>query len=121
MTRPGHTEPVAQSASLTMRVDGLLEHAETLARTPITAAEYYGQVLNELADLLEAHSVAVWSVRDDSVSLLFDTQGKTDREHVASSVEPIGRLEPDRTVIVPPGIGGRWPNGTEFARCIACV
>jgi multidrug efflux pump subunit AcrA (membrane-fusion protein) len=121
MTRPGHPESVARSASLTMRVDGLLDHAETLARTPISTSEYYGQILSELADLLEAHSVAVWSVRDDHVSLLFDTQGKIDRDHVAACVEPVGRLETDRTMIVPPGVGGRWPNGTEFARCIACV
>lgn len=121
MTRPGQPESVDHSVSLTMRVDGLLEHVETLARTPISATEYYGQVLGELADLLEAHSVAVWSVRDDSASLLFDTQGNLDRDRVVAFVEPVGKLEPDRTVIVPPGIGGRWPNGTEFARCIACV
>ena len=121
MTGPSHPESATRSASLTMRVDGLLEHAETLARTPVAAAEYYGQVLGELADILQVHSVAVWSVRDDSASLLYDTRGDTDRDRIAASVEPVGRLEPDRTVIVPPGISGRWPNATEFARCIACV
>ena len=104
-----------------LRVDGLLEHAETLGRTPVSTSEYYGQVLGELADILEAHSAAVWSVREESVSLLFDTHGDSDRDRIAAFVEPIGRLETDRTVIVPPGVGGRWPNGTEFARCIACV
>lgn len=121
MDRPSHPESVARSASLMMRVDGLLEHAETLGRTPAATSEYYGQVLGELADILEAHSAAVWSVREDSVSLLFDTQGDLDRNRLAAFVEPVGRLETDRTVIVPPGVGGRWPNATEFARCIACV
>lgn len=121
MNRPSHPESVARSASLMMRVDGLLEHAEVLGRTPVSTTEYYGQVLGELADILEAHSAAVWSVREESVSLLFDTQGGLDRDRLAAFVEPVGRLETDRTVIVPPGVGGRWPNATEFARCIACV
>ena len=121
MNRPSQPESTTRSASLTMRVDGLLEHAEKLARTPVKTTEYYGQVLSELADILEAHSVAVWSVRDDSVSPLFDTQGELDRDRMSGFVEPVGRLELDRTVIVPPGVGGRWPNGTEFARCLSCV
>ncbi len=121
MNRPSQPESVARSASLMMRVDGLLEHAEVLGRTLVSASEYYAQVLGELADILEAHSAAVWSVREDSVSLLFDTQGESDRDRIAAFVEPVGRLETDRTVIVPPGVGGRWPNTTEFARCIACV
>ncbi|RLT01317.1 MAG: HlyD family efflux transporter periplasmic adaptor subunit [Planctomycetota bacterium] len=121
MDRPSHPESVARSASLMMRVDGLLEHAETLGRTPVATSEYYGQVLGELAEILEAHSAAVWSVREDSVSLLFDTQEDSDRDRLAAFVEPVARLETDRTVIVPPGVGGRWPNATEFARCIACV
>ena len=121
MNRPGHSESEARSAPLMVRVDGLLEHAENLGRKSLTAAEYYGQVLSELADILEAHSVAAWSVRDDSVTLLFDTLGETDRERIAAFVEPVGRLEVDRTVIVPPASAGRWPNGTEFVRCIACV
>ncbi len=121
MNSPRQPESVARSASLMMRVDGLLEHAETLGRTPVATSEYYGQVLGELADILEAHSVAAWSIREESVSLLFDTQGDSDRDRIAAFVEPVGRLETDRTVIVPPGVGGRWPNATEFARCIACV
>ena len=121
MNRPSQPESVARSASLMMRVDVLLEHAESLGRTPVTTTEYYGQVLGELADILEAHSVAVWSVREEGVSLLFDTQGDSDRDRIALAVEPIGRLEADRTVIVPPGVGGRWPNATEFARCISSV
>lgn len=104
-----------------LRVDHLLEHAESLGRTSVTAAEYYGRVLGELADILEAQSVAVWSVREDNVSLLFDTQVDAIRDRIADFVEPVGRLEADRTVIVPPSVGGRWPNATEFARCIACV
>ncbi len=119
MNSPSQPESVARSASLMMRVDGLLEHAETLGRTPVATSEYYGQVLGELADILEAHSVAAWSIREESASLLFDTQGDSDR--IAAFVEPVGRLEADRTVIVPPAVGGRWPNATEFARCIACV
>lgn len=121
MNHPSHPESIARSASLMMRVDGLLEHAEVLGRTPASATEYYGQVLGELADILEAHSAAVWSVREESVSLLFDTLGDSDRDRITAFVEPVGRLETDRTVIVPPGVGGRWPNATEFARCIACV
>lgn len=121
MTFPSHSESVARSASLLARVDGLLEHAETLARTTVATGDYYRQVLGELADILEADSVAVWSARDESVSLLFDTRRELDRDRVAQAVEPIGRLEADRTVLVPPGSGGRLPNALEFARCIACV
>ncbi|MBC7816380.1 MAG: HlyD family efflux transporter periplasmic adaptor subunit [Planctomycetaceae bacterium] len=121
MTFPSHSESVARSASLLARADGLLEHAETLARTTIATGDYYRQVLGELADILEADSVAVWSARDDSVSLLFDTCRDLDRDRVAQAVELIGRLEADRTVLVPPGVGGRLPNAMEFARCIACV
>ncbi len=121
MTFPGPSESVARSASLLARVDSLLEHAETLARTAVATGDYYRQVLGELADILEADSVAVWSARDDSVSLLFDTRPDLDRDRVAEAVEPIGRLEADRTVLVPPGAGGRLPNGMPFARCIACV
>ena len=121
MTFPSHSESVARSASLLARVDSLLEHAETLARTTVATGDYYRQVLGELADILEADSVAVWSARDDSVSLLFDTRRDMDRDRVAQAVEPIGRLEADRTVLVPPGAGGRLPNALEFARCIACV
>lgn len=121
MNGPSQPESVARSASLMMRVDGLLEHAEILGRTSVSAPEYYAQVLGELSDILEAHSVAVWSVREDSVSLMFDTQGESDRDRIATFVEPVGRLEADRTVIVPPSVGGRWPNSTEFARCMACV
>lgn len=121
MNLPSHPESIARSASLMLRVDGLLKHAESFGRTAVTATQYYSQVLGELVDILEAQSVAVWSVREDSVSLLFDTQGDSDRDRIAEAVEPVGRLEADRTVIVPPGVGGRWPNATEFARCIACV
>ncbi len=121
MNSPSQPEPVVRSASLILRVDGLLVHAESLGRTLVAPSEYYGQVLGELADILEAHSVAAWSIREESVSLLFDTQGDSDRDRIATFVEPVGRLETDRTVIVPPGVGGRWPNATEFARCIACV
>lgn len=121
MTFPSHSESVARSASLLARVDGLLEHAETLARTTVATGDYYRQVLGELADILEADSVAVWSARDESVSLLFDTRSDLDRDRVAQAVEPIGRLEADRTVLVPPGVGGRLPNALEFSRCIACV
>lgn len=121
MNPPSQPESVARSSSLMLRVDGLLEHAETLGQTPVATAEYYEQVLGELADILEAHSVAVWSIREDSATLLFDTQGDSDRDRIATFVEPVGRLESDRTVIVPPGVGGRWPNATEFARCLACV
>lgn len=121
MTFPSQSESVARSASLLARVDGLLEHAETLARTTVATGDYYRQVLGELADILEADSVAVWSARDDSVSLLFDSRSELDRDRVAQAVEPIGRLEADRTVLVPPGANGRLPNELEFARCIACV
>ncbi|MFM9963475.1 MAG: HlyD family efflux transporter periplasmic adaptor subunit [Planctomycetaceae bacterium] len=121
MTFPNPSESVARSASLLARVDGLLEHAETLARTTIATGDYYRQVLDELADILEADSVAVWSAREESVSLLFDTRRDLDRDRVAQGVEPIGRLEADRTVHVPAGVGGRLPNAMEFARCIACV
>ncbi len=121
MTFPSQSESVARSASLLARVDGLLEHAETLARTTVATSDYYRQVLGDLADILEADSVAVWSARDESVSLLFDTRSDLDRDRVAQAVEPIGRLEADRTVLVPPGVGGRLPNALEFARCIACV
>lgn len=121
MNSPSQPEPVIQSASQMMRVDGLLEHAETLGQTPVVPSEYYGQVLGELSDILEAHSVAAWSIREESVSLLFDTQGNSVVDRNAAFVEPVGRLETDRTVIVPPGVGGRWPNATEFTRCIACV
>lgn len=121
MTFPSQSESVARSASLLARVDGLLEHAETLARTTLATSDYYRQVLGDLADILEADSVAVWSARDESVSLLFDTRRDLDRDRVAQAVEPIGRLEADRTVLVPPGVGGRLPNALEFARCIACV
>ncbi len=121
MTFPSQSESVARSASLLARVDGLLEHAETLARTTVATGDYYRQVLGELADILEADSVAVWSARDESVSLLFDTRSELDRDRVAQAVEPIGRLEADRTVLVPPGASGRLPNALEFARCIACV
>lgn len=121
MTFPSHSESVARSASLLARVDGLLEHAETLARTTVATSDYYRQVLGDLADILEADSVAVWSARDESVALLFDTRSDLDRDRVAQAVEPIGRLEADRTVLVPPGVGGRLPNALEFARCIACV
>lgn len=121
MTFPSPSESVSRSASLLARMDGLLEHAETLARTPIGTNDYYRQVLGELADILEADSVAVWSAREDSVSLLFDTRSDLDRDRVAQAVEPVGRLEADRTVLVPPGVGGRLPNAMELARCIACV
>lgn len=121
MKPSGDFESAASPASLTMRVDGLLEHAETLGKSAITAAEYYGQVLGELSDILSAHSVAVWSVREDRVALLFDTQAHSDQSPAAEFVEPVGRVDVDRTVIVPPGVGGRWPNNTEFVRCLACV
>jgi len=58
MTFPSHSESVARSASLLARVDGLLEHAETLARTAVATGDYYRQVLGELADIMEADSVA---------------------------------------------------------------
>lgn len=121
MNFPRHSESVAQSASLLARIDGLLEHAEMLARTNVATNDYYRQVLGELADILEADGVAVWSARNDSVSLLFDTCSDLDRDRVAQAVEPVGRIEADRTVLVPPGANGRLSNALEFARCIACV
>ncbi|HLQ47188.1 MAG TPA: hypothetical protein VK137_20760, partial [Planctomycetaceae bacterium] len=121
MTTSLPSESVARSASLLTRVDGLLEHAERLARTAASASEFYPPVLNELADILDADGVAVWSVRDDRAALFFDTRTEPGWDWATRAVEPIGRLEVDRTVLVPPGVSGRLPNVTEFARCIACL
>lgn len=120
MSTADPADPVAHSESLLTRVDGLLDHAERLARTPVAVAEYYSQVLNELADILAADGVAIWSVRDDSITLFFDTRSEPGWDWATRAIEPIGRLELDRTVIVPPGVGGRLPNNTEFARCLSC-
>lgn len=102
------------------RVDGLLEHAERLARTSVSISEYYLEVLSELTDILQGAGVAVWSVRDSGVSLLFDTETASEWDWKTRAVEPIGRVDVEQTVIVPPEVGGRWPNPTEFVRCIAC-
>lgn len=120
MSVPSSHESVSRSAAFMTRVDGLLEHAERLAQSTAQSAEFYQQVLSELADILEADGVAVWSIRDHDVSLFFDTNTDPNFHWGQSALEPIGRLEADRTVIVPPNVNGRLPNATEFARCIAC-
>ena len=120
MRIPDPAESRTRSTSLLTRVDELLEHAERLARTAVSVSEYSAQVLGELAEILGADGVAVWSVRDGSVTLFFDTRTAPDWDWGTRAVEPVSRLDPDRTVIVPPGVGGRLPNVTEFARCLAC-
>ena len=99
----------------------MLGHAERLARTNVATADFYRQVLDELVEILEADGAAIWSVRDDDVSLLFDTTAETNSETASKAVETVIRVEPDLTVIVPPNVGGRLPNGTEFTRCVACL
>ena len=120
MKTPDSAEPIVRSESFLTRVDGLLDHAERLARTAVSVADYYSQVLTELADILEAEGVAVWSVRENGVSLFFDTQVSTERDWQTHGVEPVGRVEPEETVVIPAGVGGRLPNATEFTRCITC-
>ncbi len=109
------------SASLLTRVDALLQHAERLSRTAASAGDFYGTILNELADILGADGAGVWSIRDGAAALFFDTRTAPSWVWSVIAAEPIGRLEVDRTVIVPPHVGGRLPNATEFARCIACL
>lgn len=120
MKTPDPTEPIRRSESLMTRVDGLLDHAERLAITSVSVAEYYSGVLGELADILQAVGVAVWSVRDNGVSLFFDTDATPEWDWKSRAVEPIGRVEAEQTVIVPAEVGGRLPNPTEFVRCITC-
>lgn len=120
MKTPDPTEPIRRSESLMTRVDGLLDYAERLAITSVSVAEYYSDVLGELADILQAVGVAVWSVRDNGVSLFFDTDATPEWDWKSRAVEPIGRVGAEQTVIVPAEVGGRLPNPTEFVRCITC-
>lgn len=120
MSVPGSHESTSRSATFLARVDGLLEQAERLAQAAPSGQQFYRDILSELAEILEADGVAVWSVRDGEVSLFFDTAAERTPDWGTRALEAIVRLDPDRTVIVPPGVTGRLPNETEFARCIAC-
>ncbi len=120
MKIPDSVEPIVRSESFLTRVDGLLDHAERLARTSVAVADYYSQVLTELADILEAEGIAVWSVRENGVSLFFDTQANPEWNWQTRGIEPVGRVESEQTVVIPAGVGGRLPNATEFTRCITC-